>query len=132
MIRANKNMLNILIIDDDSDIRFGVNRIISRLGHSVQEVASGEQALVSLSENTFDLVFCDLRFPTRLSGVDILAAINQQHPNVKVVMMSCSMEPEAQKELMHNGASAALQKPFFKKECAETLKNLFPANQKAA
>lgn len=132
MIRANKNMLNVLIIDDDSDIRFGVSRIVSRLGHSVKEAESGEQAIVRLSESNFDLVFCDLRFPTRLTGEQILATIKEQYPHIKVVMMSCAMDAEAQQEFMKKGASAAMQKPFFKNECANMLTNLFPTPRKAA
>lgn len=131
-MRANIPMLNVLIIDDDSDIRFGVNRILSRSGHSVLEAESGEAALECLAEKPIDLVFCDLRFPTNLSGTDILAAITADYPQVKVVMMSCAMEYDIQASLILKGASAALQKPFFKAECADVIAKLFPPLQQAA
>ncbi len=132
MKRANKIMLNVLIIDDDSDIRFGVNRILSRCGHTVKEAESGEEALACLSNTPIDLVFCDLRFPTKLSGTDILAAIAADHPRVKVVMMSCAMDYDLQKSLTDQGASATMQKPFFKAECIATISKLFPPLEKAA
>lgn len=121
-------MLNVLIIDDDRDMRFGVKRIISRCGHSVHEAESGEQALQCLSERNFDLVFCDLRFPSQLSGNEILAAICANFPDVKVVMMSCGMDINEQEKLKRDGASAALQKPFFRAECLDLLASLFPSD----
>ncbi len=125
-------MLNVLIIDDDTDSRFGLNRVLNRCGHAVKEAESGECGLAKLAEMPIDLVFCDLRFPTGLSGEQTLKAITSAHPDVKVVMMSCSMDYTAQQELKVMGASAAMQKPFFKDQCLRTLESLFPPNQQAA
>jgi len=125
-------MLNVLIIDDDRDMRFGMKRIVSRCGHNAFEAECGEQALKCLSENHFDLVFCDLRFPTELSGAGILAAVQANFPDVKVVMMSCGMDFDTQEELLKNGAAAAVQKPFFKADCIHLLDKLFPAAKQAA
>jgi len=125
-------MLNVLIIDDDPDMRFGMKRIIGRCGHCSTEAESGDQALKCLSTDHFDLLFCDLRFPSGLSGTDILAEVSARFPNIKVVMMSCDMDYEARKTLLGMGASAALQKPFFKADCIELLSELFPLTQQAA
>jgi len=126
------SMLNVLIIDDDKDMRFGISRILTRCGHTVQEAVSGEQAFEQLSKNSFDLVFCDLRFPGQLSGENILAGIINQYPELKVVMMSCGMDFDVKENLAKNGACAALQKPFFKADCEYLLSELFPAVKQAA
>jgi len=125
-------MLNVLIIDDDKDMRFGVKRILTRCGHTVHEAVSGEQAFEQLSQEGIDVVFCDLRFPGQLSGENILDTISTQYPDIKVVMMSCGMDYDTKESLLQNGACAALQKPFFKADCQHLLSELFPAFQQAA
>lgn len=123
-------MLNVLIIDDDLDIRFGLNRVLTRCSHTVVEAESGKQGLDALAREPFDLVFCDLRFPIGLSGEDTLRAILATHPMVKVVMMSCSMDLTEQQKLTSLGASDAVQKPFFKAQCIETVDKLFQRKER--
>jgi len=125
-------MLNILVIDDDRDIRFGLNRTVRRCGYDVVEASSGEEGLELMASQKIDMVFCDLRFPRGLSGEQILEAIQQQYPDVKVVMMSCAMDYTTKTELQTLGASDSLQKPFFKEQCLATIHALFPPIQKAA
>jgi CheY-like chemotaxis protein len=125
-------MLNILIIDDDADIRFGLKRIMSRCGHEVLEANSGDEGVFKLANEPVDVVFCDCRFPHGMTGEQTLAMIKAEFPQIKVVMMSCTMEYDAQQSFKQLGASDALQKPFFASECAATLSKLFPALKEAA
>ncbi len=125
-------MLNILLIDDDADIRFGLNRVMTRCGHQVLESNSGDEALFRLANEPVDVVFCDCRFPHGLTGEETLANIKSRFPQIKVVMMSCTMEYDDQQSYKQLGASDALQKPFFASECSATLTKLFPALKAAA
>jgi len=125
-------MLNVLIIDDDNDIRFGLNRIMGRLGYDVVEAESGEAGLAALASGKFDLVFCDVRFPGGMAGDEILRTINADYPDVKVVMMSCAMDYSVRTEMKELGAADAMQKPFFKEQCLETVNALFPPLRKVA
>jgi len=125
-------MSNVLLIDDDHEIRFGLNRILGRCGHTVVEASSGEDGLERLANQPIDLVFCDLQFPTGLSGQETLDAIIQTHPDVKVVMMSCAMDYEVRAQMEDRGAADCVQKPFFKDQCLAILKSLVPNGQEAA
>lgn len=121
-------MLKVLIIDDDQDIRFGLNRVLTRCGHTVCEAESGDEGLDALANGTFDLIFCDLRFPIGLSGEETLKIVREQYPPVKVVMMSCAMGPTEEHSLKALGAADTVEKPFFKAQCIKTLEKLFPPN----
>lgn len=125
-------MSNVLIIDDDNEIRFGLNRVLGRCGHSVIEAVSGEQALEQLANHSVDLVFCDLQFPTDMSGEDTLNAIIKSYPKVKVVMMSCAMDYDLRERLGSLGAAQCAQKPFFKAQCMDILDTLLKNDQQAA
>jgi len=125
-------MSNVLLIDDDHEIRFGLNRVLGRCGHSVIEAESGEDGLKQLDTHPIDLVFCDIQFPTGMSGQDTLDAIIQSHPDVKVVMMSCAMDYNVREQMEEKGASECVQKPFFKEQCISIINTLIPNGQEAA
>lgn len=114
----------IMVIDDDDDIRFALKRIIGSCGCLVEEASSGAEALHKLSQQSIDIVFCDLRFPGDISGEQILALIKDQYPSTQVVLMSCAMDNVLQTRLLNQGASQCLSKPFFKDKCQEVLSTL--------
>lgn len=125
-------MLKALVIDDDDDIRFAVRRVVGKCGCDVADAESGEKALNMMSEEQYDIVFCDLRFPGGMPGEELLQRLREKHPTTKVVMMSCAMDAEIKKGLVEKGASDCVRKPFFKDVCLETIENLHPPQQKAA
>jgi len=125
-------MANVLLIDDDREIRFGLNRVLARCGYSVIEATSGEYALEQIKNHTFDLVFCDLKFPTGISGEETLKAIIQSHPEMKVVMMSCAMDYDIRDHLKSHGAAECVQKPIFKTQCLDIVNALIPTDKEAA
>ena len=125
-------MLTALVIDDDDDIRFAVRRVVSKCGCNVSDVESGEKALAMMNSNTYDIVFCDLRFPGGMPGEELLKQLNTLHPEIKVILMSCAMDAQIKNKLLELGASDCVRKPFFKDVCLETIENLYPHQDKAA
>ena len=125
-------MSNVLLIDDDPEIRFGLSRVIRRCGHSVIEASSGELGLEQLKNHPIDLVFCDLQFPSGMSGEDILNAIISTHSDIQVVMMSCAMDYDVREKMEQIGAAECVQKPFFKTQCTDIVNALIPNDKEAA
>ena len=63
-------MANVLIVDDDDDIRSLVSMLVGMAGHSVREAANGREGLEAVVENRPDLVLLDVEMPI-LSGPEM-------------------------------------------------------------
>jgi two-component system, sensor histidine kinase and response regulator len=66
-------IMHVLLVDDDEKNRDLQSRIVARLGNSVETVNTGEEGVVKVLENKYDLVFFDCILP----GIDGLEAIQQ-------------------------------------------------------
>ena len=104
-------MANILIVDDEKNLRWSLRIALEEQGHEVDEVASGEACLDALADTARDLVFLDVRLPGR-DGMDVLQEIRRQHSDCIVIMMSAYGEADSISDAMRLGAYYFLPKPF--------------------
>jgi DNA-binding NtrC family response regulator len=104
-------MANILIVDDEKNLRWSLRIALEEQGHTVDEVASGEECLALLAESPRDLVFLDVRLPGR-DGMEVLREIRRRHADSIVVMMSAFGEADSVSDAMRMGAYYFLPKPF--------------------
>ena len=100
----------VLIVDDDSFSREFLTEASRTLGFQTDSCNTGEQALEFVRRNPVDLVFTDLRMPG-MSGVDLVRKLNQELPEVPVVVVTAHGTVEAAVEAMHLGAVDFLVKP---------------------
>ncbi|MCC7431014.1 sigma-54-dependent Fis family transcriptional regulator [bacterium] len=107
--------LNILVVDDQEDVRRGLKRLIASLGCNVEISPSAEDALKIMSESSIDIVFTDLKMDG-MSGEELLKIINQKWTNVVVVLITGQGTIELAVECLRNGASHFITKPFDNKE----------------
>jgi diguanylate cyclase (GGDEF)-like protein len=101
----------ILVVDDDATIRLVINRVLSKEGHEVTEVANGEQALESFRRQPFSLVITDVMME-RMSGLDLLNEIRAIDPYALVVIMTSKASLETATSALRSGAYDFLVKPF--------------------
>ena len=102
----------ILVADDDAEIRRLIDISLKLDGHSVETVDNGEQVLRRLSEKPCpSLVILDHMMPG-IGGMETLRLLRQSHEKVPVLMLSCLNSPEVVVEAMQGGASDYLVKPF--------------------
>lgn len=103
-----------LVVDDEQSVRLVLRRFLSRVGWSVIEAESAEQALALLNRSaTPDLVICDLNMPG-MSGAALFLRIAGQHPLLgsRVVLTSGDVA-SAERELQRAGLRCPiLGKPF--------------------
>jgi len=81
---------NILLIDDDEDILFAFNSIISSEGYNVTTFSSSSRALSHFSDKNpyfYHLVIMDIRMP-ELNGIKLYSQLKILNPDVKVIFLS--------------------------------------------
>ncbi len=102
----------ILVADDDAEIRHLIDISLKLEGHGVETVDNGEKVLRRLGEKPAPaLVILDLLMPG-LGGMETLRRLRQSHEKLPVLVLSCLNSPEVVVEAMQSGASDYLVKPF--------------------
>jgi len=102
---------DILIVDDEKNLRWSLRIALEERGHAVEEATRGEECLAVLRERTKDLVFLDVRLPGR-DGFDVLQEIRREHSDCIVILMSAYGAPESDTDARAAGAYYFLAKPF--------------------
>ena len=106
-------MANIMVIDDDPQVRAMIGRVLSRVGHDVVLAVDGEEGLRKFEGCRPDLIIMDLLMPG-MEGIETTMAIRRQAPTIPILAISGAPE-FAQAYLamaMGLGATASLLKPF--------------------
>lgn len=104
---------DILIVDDEADIREAIAGILSDEGHGTRVASSSDTALAAMESRRPHLVFLDIWLQgSRLDGLQILGVIKEQHPTVPVVMISGHGTIETAVQAIKLGAYDFIEKPF--------------------
>ena len=101
----------ILVIDDEKAIRETLSEILSDEGYAVTALASGEEGLKRLQEESFDLAFLDVWLRDR-DGLSILEAADGRLREIPVVMISGHANVETAVKAVRLGAYDFLEKPL--------------------
>jgi len=104
---------NILICDDEKNIRRTLAMVLEGLGHRIVEATSGEEALGMLESEELDLVILDVRLP-RMNGIEALQAIRAkpQFADLPVIMISGHASLAEAVHSVQVGATDFLEKPL--------------------
>lgn len=76
-----------LLVEDDPLIRFATEVLLAGCGCRVVAVGDGDQALVALAGQTFDLLFVDAQLPT-MSGLELIRRARAAWPALRVILAS--------------------------------------------
>ena len=79
--------MNILLVEDSSEVSCITVEYLQELGHSVTAVPQAEEAVTKLNEQSFDAVMTDVRLPG-MSGIDLAKTLIKSHPSLPVVIAS--------------------------------------------
>ncbi|MDZ4765724.1 MAG: response regulator transcription factor [Chloroflexota bacterium] len=101
---------SILVVDDEAAIRYSVSKTLQRVGYTVREAASGEDALDAIHAQTFDVVLTDIRMPG-LDGVELVRRIKDADPDTVVILMTAYPSLNTAVEALRLGAHDYLIKP---------------------
>lgn len=103
--------LNILVVDDEANIRKTLTVCLESKGHHVTAVGWSRGALDQAAMRNFDLAFVDLRLGTE-AGLDLIPALLAERPGLKIVVITAYASIETAVEAVRRGASDYLAKPF--------------------
>lgn len=113
--------MKILLIEDDSAIRFALEALLSLEGYQTRCVDRGEDALVFLTREEFDVILLDLH-TDGMSAEEFVQLLPRQRPPLGVVSASHWADAEARKL----GADFFIRKPFDQNELLEALGRFQP------
>jgi DNA-binding response OmpR family regulator len=104
--------LDILIADDESELREQIKRLFEREGHRVTGVADGRAAVDRASTDRFDVVLLDVSLGAGLDGYDVCRTLRQRRNVVPIIMLT-ALDSEADAVLgLEAGADDYVTKPF--------------------
>ena len=103
--------LNILIVDDEINIRKTLSICLETEGHSVITVSNFEDALSEASRRSFDAAFVDLRLGTA-NGLDLISPLLTATPGIKIIVITAYASIDTAVEAMKRGATDYIPKPF--------------------
>jgi two-component system nitrogen regulation response regulator NtrX len=104
---------DILIVDDEEDIRELVAGILGDEGHETRTAHGADSALAAIAERVPRLVFLDIWLQgSRLDGLELLDEIKTLHPGLPVVMISGHGTIETAVSAIRRGAYDFIEKPF--------------------
>jgi NtrC-family two-component system response regulator AlgB len=103
--------LQVLIVDDDDNIRKTLTYCLEGEGHAVVAVSNAPDAVDAVRRQSFDLAFVDLRLGST-DGMDLIPAFKSDSPWTKVVVITAYASIETAVEAMRRGAADYIPKPF--------------------
>jgi DNA-binding NtrC family response regulator len=106
-----KRTVNILVVDDEVNIRGALVTMLEKKGHQVHGVATAEEGLEQLEMTPTELVITDLRMPG-IGGMEFLRRLKDTWPDTEVVVMTAYGSIDTAVEAMRLGAYDYLTKPI--------------------
>ena len=105
------NRGKILVIDDELDIREGLELLLTSEGYAVELAQNGTEGIQRLEQQGYDLVLLDLMMPD-LSGMDVLREVRTRDVDTPIFMITAYGSVEAAVEALKLGANDYFSKPW--------------------
>lgn len=129
MSEFNQNLAHhdILLVEDDEDLREMVMGLLSRWGYKVKVAKNYQEAIENLTSFRFSLLISDINLPDK-SGVDILKWVKQNAPMCRVILMTGYLEETDIHDALDLGVFGFIAKPISRKELQKIVKNALGTN----
>ena len=103
----------ILIVDDNADIRNIINELILDAGYKTRLAANYNQALSEIDKKLPDVAILDVKLDKGDNdGIELLSHIKSKNKDVPVIIISGHANIEMAVKSLHNGAFEFIEKPF--------------------
>jgi DNA-binding NtrC family response regulator len=106
---------SILVVDDESEIREGLELLLKTEGYQVAMAESGQSGLSRLEERPYDLLLLDVSLPDR-NGIEMLKDIRTHDPHLPIVLITAYGSIEMARAAFKSGAMDYITKPWSNDE----------------
>lgn len=120
---------HILIVDDETSLRQTLARILQRAGFEVTTASAGNEALALLAQQSFDLIYLDIRMPD-ISGLEVLKTIHAKLPELPVILFTAQPDLNSAVEALRSGAIDYLLKPLKPQTVIDRTRSILASKQK--
>src|ERR1041384_6913017 len=101
----------VLVVDDESDIREGLELLLTSEGYTVELAQNGTEGIQKIESRNYDLVLLDLMMPDR-SGMEVLQEVRQRDRETPIFMITAYGSAEAAVSALKLGANDYFSKPW--------------------
>ncbi|MDX8381488.1 MAG: sigma-54 dependent transcriptional regulator [Ghiorsea sp.] len=112
-------MANILLVEDEANVRDILSLSLNSFGHDVVACANPNEAEVHLLQVKFDVVITDLRMDGKDAGLDVVRMAKSQQPTAPVLLLTAYASTETAVEAMREGAFDYITKPVSRTELGD-------------
>ena len=110
-IAGGRPELNVLVVDDETNIRKTISLCLEIEGCRVRAVSNFDDAVSEIKQNVFDVAFLDLRLGTK-NGLDLIPYLQFHSPRAKIVIITAYASIDSAIEAIRKGATDYIPKPF--------------------
>ncbi len=122
---AGLSAIRVLVVDDEVNLRFAVERGLRRAGHHADSASTVRQAIERLRSHPYDTVVTDLRMPGG-DGLELIQWLGSYSPSTKILVVSAYITDEFRAEYENQGAIGMLDKPVEIAKLIELVEELGP------
>jgi two-component system OmpR family response regulator len=115
--------MRLLLVDDDTDSRALVERMVRKFGHRVTSVQSGAEAILALGDDQFDVALVDLQMPG-MSGAETLRALRSCDARMRLLVVSGADDRHHVLEAMQSGADGYILKDELSERLGDALQEV--------
>ncbi|WP_077342458.1 nitrogen regulation protein NR(I) [Pseudocolwellia agarivorans] len=105
------NTEQIWIVDDDSSIRWVLEKAFNKANLSAASFDNAKDLLTALDHSQPEIIISDIKMPG-INGMELLSQINADHPNIPVIIMTAHSDLDSAVNAYQGGAFEYLPKPF--------------------
>ena len=112
---------NILVVDDDTELRKVLSSILSEEGYAVKTAENGEQAIKVSEKKRFDLALIDVKLPD-MEGTKLLHRLKEKQPHIVTVIITGFPTIQNAMGAVNEGADGYILKPFEIRKLLEAIR----------
>ena len=120
-------MANILLVEDEANIREVLTLSINAFGHEVLACANPEEAETALNTQQFEIVITDLRMDGKDAGLDIVRMSKDKQDNASILLLTAYASAETAVTAIRDGAFDYITKPVSRTELGEIIERALDA-----
>ena len=120
-------MNNVLVVDDDQDIRLLLDRFLTKNKFTTETASDGESAMQLLKDQSFDLVLCDFKLPD-ITGLELIQKIKILRPEAAIIVITGYSDVKVAVKAIKLGAYDYVTKPLYPDEILLTIQQAIKSN----